>query len=84
MFKIRLARSVEHARSPRNGKRLRRKRERYVQDRRPGHGNGFFTKLRRGERASFRPAVADIAGLRAGRDVAHRWNRCHWQKALFK
>lgn len=81
---IRLARSVEHARSPGNGRgpRERRGRERHVSRRRPEHGVGFFAKLRRGERGSFRNAVADIAGLRAGRDVARPRNRRHWQKVV--
>lgn len=84
MFKIRLARSVEHARSPGNGRGPRRKRERHVLRQRPEYGIKLFTKLRRGERDSFRAAVAGIVGLRAGRDVARRWNRCRWQEAVFR
>lgn len=74
IFKIRLARSVEYARAPGNGKRPCREWKRHVQRPCPEPGIRFFAKLRRSERDSFRAAVAGIAGLHAGRIVARYRN----------
>lgn len=82
MFKIRLARAVEYARTPGNGEE--RHRERRVQRERTECRVKFAARLRRGERGSFRAADGGVGGLRARRDTACRRHRRRRQKTVFK
>lgn len=83
LLKIRLARPVEYIHAPGTGEGHCR-RKWHVQHELPERGIKFFAKLRPGERGWFRPAIADIAGLRVRGVIAYYWNRHRRQKTVSK